>query len=330
MALALVLAVLTQRGAVTLGHVYALAFLLGLVNALDMPTRQAFVVELVREEDLQNAIALNSAAFNTARLVGPAVAGLAIARVGLAGCFYLNALSFVAVLVGLLAVQGGRRSAGHRLQAASVWEDLHAGLRYAIHTPVVLRVIVLVAVVGTFGMNMSVLLPLLARQGLQVGAEGFGMLTSAMGIGSLAAAVLLAYSGDTPRRHVVIGSALAVGVLEMLLAGVQTFAGALAVLAAIGFAMISFTTLANTVLQATVPDVLRGRVMSLYTTVFAGTTPIGSMVAGGLAAAWGVRSPLFLGGLVSAVTALAFFRLPPSAQHRALAQDSPEQTATPG
>jgi len=303
--LAVVLGVLTQLGLVRIVWVMLLALLLGVVNAVDMPTRQAFVVDLVAPEDLRNAIALNSAAFNSARLVGPAVAGVAIGALGLPAAFYLNGLSFIAAIAGLIFVRAGRRPVRRGVEAASVGEDLREGLRYVAQTPLVWLVIVLVALVGTFGMNFNVLVPVLARDVLNVGASGFGVLASAAGAGSLAAALLLAYLAETPRPATLVAAAAALGVTEVLLGGVTHFDLALILLAASGFAMIFFTTLANTVLQTTTPDPLRGRVMSVYSTVFAGTTPIGSLIIGGLAQAYGVGVGFVAGGAISMAAAVA-------------------------
>ncbi len=288
LALAFALGALTQTGLVRISYVMVLAVLLGLVNAVDMPTRQAFVVELAGPADLQNAIALNSAAFNSARLIGPAAAGLAIGALGIAGCFYLNAASFIAAIGTLAFVQAGKQPAMRRVQATSVGEDLREGLGYVRHTPLVSLVILLVALVGTFGMNLAVLIPVLARDYLQVGAQGFGFLTSAAGLGSLAAALLLAFLPQTPRPEFLLASAAALGVTELALAAVRQYSPALIILGGTGFAMVFFTTLANTVLQTVTPDALRGRVMSVFATVFAGTTPLGSLFAGGLTQNWGV------------------------------------------
>ncbi len=304
MTLAFVLGILTLTGTVQIGHVMALALLLGTVNALDMPTRQAFVVELVGREDLQNAIALNSAAFNSARLVGPAVAGLAIGWVGLAGCFFLNGFSFLAVIGVLLTIRAGSRAVARGVQASSVAADLREGLEYVVHTPIVRFIILMVAVVGTFGLNMSVLIPVLARISLQVGPEGYGLLSSAMGIGALSAALLLASLGRIPRRRAYLASAGGLGILQMLLLGVHQYWLALLILVGIGFSMIFFTTLSNTVLQTSTPDGLRGRVMSVYTTVFVGTTPLGSLFAGTIAEMWGVGMAFFACGLSALLMAL--------------------------
>ena len=312
--LALVLGVLTQLQLVHIVHVMILAFLLGVVNAFDSPTRQAFVVEMVGGRALHNAIALNSAAFNSARLIGPALAGLTIGGVGLAGAFYLNAASFLAAIASLLAVQAGRRPVTRHVQPGTVWEDLKEGLAYVVHTRRVWLIVLLVGIVGTFGMNNNVLIPVLARDVLQVGAAGFGFLTSAAGVGSLAAALFIAYLGRRAQPRLLLAGAILLGLSEIAIAAVPQllpgllslqFTADLGLLAVLGAAMILFTTVANTTLQTATPDALRGRVMSVYTTVFFGTTPIGSLFAGGLAQGWGVAVPFFLGGLISVVSALA-------------------------
>lgn len=309
MMLAFLLAALTETGAVRIGHVMLLATLLGVVNSVDMPTRQAFVVELVDREDLRNAIALNSVAFNSARLVGPAVAGLAIGWVGLAGTFFLNGVSFLGVIAVLMVMRAGGQPIARGVEPRSLWEDLGEGLAYVVHTPVVRLVVLLVAFVAAFGMNLSVLLPVMAREVLQVGAEGYGFLASAMGLGSLVAALLLAYLGQAPRRQLVLGAAAALGLFEILLAGVQQFLPAVPLMMGIGFAMIFFTTLSNTALQISTPDALRGRVMSVFTTVFVGSTPLGSLFAGALAETWGVGAAFLAGGAISLAAALIGFPL---------------------
>lgn len=304
MVLAFTLGILAQTQLVRIEHVMVLAFLLGLVNAVDMPTRQAFVAELVDRRDLRNAIALNSAAFNSARLVGPAAAGLAIGWVGVAGCFFLNGLSFVAVLLGLTQVRAGRAPIKVRSAQTSLRRDLSEGLSYVVHTRVVRLVVLLVAIVGTFAMNMNVLVPVFAQGVLKVGAAEYGFLTSAMGIGSLVAAIIVASLGSGSRRWFVLGAAAGLGVLEMILGTVHQLGPALVVMGGVGFSMIFFTTLSNTALQTSVPDHLRGRVMSVYTTVFAGTTPFGSLFAGSLAENWGAGTAFVAGGLVSLLAAV--------------------------
>jgi MFS family permease len=306
MLLAFVLAGLVFTGAATYFDVLLLALLLGVANSIDMPTRQAFVVELVGGDDLPNAIALNSSLFNAARLVGPALAGLLIGSIGIAGCFFLNGVSFLAVIVGLLLIRPSAQK-HHRLRSfRQVWLNLREGFRYVCRAPTIVAVIVVVGVLGTFGANFNVVVPLMAANTLQVGAIGLGWLMAAMGLGSLVASLGLAYLSREPRPVVILGSALAFSVVEIALAPVTTFWLALVLLALIGATMVTVTAVSNTYIQLAVPHRLRGRVMSIYTTVFVGTTPIGNALAGGLAEQTGPFGPLFYGGLVTLAGALWF------------------------
>jgi MFS family permease len=306
MALALALGILTVAGAVEVWHIIVLAFLLGCVNAVDMPTRQAFVIEMVGREDVANAVALNSAAFNAARIVGPAIAGIIIGAFGVSTCFFLNGISYVAVIAGLLAMHVDQIDArgGHRFgrSAGAVVENLAEGLVYVRRTPVVLLAVVLVGVVSTFGMNFNVLVPVFAKDVLHVGASGFGFLMAAGGLGSLASALGLAYAGRTSARIVVAGAAT-LGVLEVALGIVHIFPLALALMLGAGFGSIAMTASANTVIQLNVPDELRGRVLSVYTTVFVGSTPVGGIVAGALAARFGASAAFVVGGGLSLAAA---------------------------
>ena len=286
--LAGILGVLVTFGVVQVWHVMVLAALLGTVNAVDMPTRQSFVVELVGKEDLMNSIALNSSVFNAARIVGPGIAGLLIATVGVAGCFYLNAVSYLAV-IGALFMMRGPYFTNARRTAARGWEQEGGlrstlrGLRYIRNTPVVFAMILLVGAVGTFGMNFGVWMPVMARDVLHVDAGGYGLMMSSMGIGSLVAALTLAYSARQVRRGVVVGAAAAFGAILLVFAGSEWFPVSIALLILLGVAMVAFSAMANTTVQLLVPDELRGRVMAVYMMVFAGTTPIGALLAGSLA-----------------------------------------------
>jgi MFS family permease len=305
MLLALMLAVLVATHQVTYADVLILALLLGVANSIDMPTRQAFVVELVGPDDLMNAIALNSSLFNTARLVGPALAGLLIGVIGIAGLFYLNALSFIAVIVGLLLMHPPTLPPRHLSSFDQVWRDLREGLQYVQQMPLLVAVILLTGALGTFGANFNVVVPLLAAGSLHVGATGLGWLLAAMGLGSLVASLALAYLGREAHPRLLIGSGAAFALLEMLLAPVSSFNLALVLLTLIGAAMVTFSAVANTFVQLTVPHRLRGRVMSLYTTIFVGTTPIGNTLAGAAAELGGTFAPLFFGGLITLLATVA-------------------------
>ena len=307
-ALTAVLALLVATGQVQLWHIYATALGLGLVNAFDMPTRQAFVAEIVGKDDLMNAVALNSALFNTTRVLGPAIAGLLLARFGATVCFVLNAVSYAPVVVGLaLMATRGTPAAGSG--DGSPLTRLREGLAYARATPAVFLPLVLVGFVATFGMNFNVWVPLLARNAFDIGAGGFGLLLSSLGVGSLAGALTLAFKGRQPRRRLMLGAALAFGVLEGLLALAAAVplpvAVAMLLIAGAGFATSTAMAIANTTVQTATPDALRGRVMSIYMTVFAGTTPIGALVAGVTSGALGAPASVALGGLVVLLAAAA-------------------------
>ncbi len=308
MILALVLWALVATGVVQVWMILVLALLLGIANAVDMPVRQAFSVEMVGREDVGNAVALNSAMFNSARIVGPAVAGVTIGIAGVAVAFLINGLSFIAVIVGLFFM----RDAELRLPPPSprpktpraVVESLAEGLRYVRATPIVLLAILVVGVVATFGMNFNVLVPAYTQDILHGDAAAYGFLMAASGIGSLIAALWIAFSAsDSPR--LLVGGALLLGVAETALAAVGLLSFALALMFLVGVGSIAMTATANTAIQVTVPDVLRGRVISVYTTIFAGSTPIGGLVMGGIASALGVPIAFIVGGGISAVAALA-------------------------
>jgi MFS family permease len=306
MLLAFVLALLVVKHAATLGAVLLVAGLLGLANAIDMPTRQSFVVELVGAEDLTNAIALNSTLFNATRIIGPALAGLLIGVIGTAGCFLLNGLSFLAVIVGLLLMHAPATSPRHPESFGEVFDDLREGFRYVRASPTIASLVLLTGAIGTFGLNFNVVAPIMAQSTLRVGATGLGWLMASMGIGSLVASLWLAFSSARIQPRTLVTAALAFSLLEIALAFVSTFLAALGLYALIGGAMIVFAALTNSYIQLSVPHLLRGRVMSIYTSVFVGTTPIGNTLVGALAESTGATGPLLLGGGVSLLATVVF------------------------
>ena len=307
MILALVLAVLTFANVVQVWHILVLGALLGVVNAVDMPTRQAFVVEMVGREDVTNAVGLNSAMFNAARIVGPAIGGLLIGALGVTACFFLNGLSFVAVIVGLLMMRESDLLPSVRLarptSVRGVADNLAEGLRYVRATPVVLLAVVLVGLVSTFAMNFNVVAPALAQTVLGVGASGLGFLMASMGLGSLTAALFVA-SLDRPRPGIIVLGALGLGALEIVLGGIRSYPIALIAMYGAGASAIAMIVSANTSIQLAVPDRLRGRVLSVYTTVFAGSTPIGAPIIGWLASAFSTEVALVVGGGIAVIGAL--------------------------
>jgi predicted MFS family arabinose efflux permease len=288
---AFTLTALVWTGHVRYWHVAVLALLLGCANVIDMPTRQAFIVEMVGRGDLVNAVALNSAAFNGARIVGPALAGLLIGRFGLAPAFLLNGLSFLAVLGALSLVRA--EGAPRPRAATTMGEDVLAGLRYALSTPRVALMLSLVLVVSLCVMNFSVFVPLLARNVLRLDAAGFGFLMAALGVGAVTGALSLATLGgrQTPLRAILFAGVLAC--LTLLgLAAAPEFHAAVVLLFLTGFFSIVCIASCSTTLQLAAPDELRGRVMSLHTLMFGGSFPLGAFMTGAIAEAFGVAAAL--------------------------------------
>jgi MFS family permease len=294
---AFALAALVLSNRVELWQIYVLAFILGLINAFDTPTRQAFVVELVGPEYLQNAVALNSSLFNGARVIGPAIGGVLISTVGIGQTFLWNGISFLPVIAGLLLMRSGEFYASSRAQPGNVFRQLAEGIRYALGTREVLLILLLIGTLGTFGYNFTTILPLIARYVLQAGAIGLGLLTSAVGLGSLVAALSVAGARRTSMA-VLLAAATLFSILLILIGLSSWLPLTLGLLFVLGVASIVFTASANTRLQLTTPGELRGRVMALYFLLFAGTTPIGSLTIGFLAAAIGVQPAVVLMGAI--------------------------------
>ncbi len=278
---ATIFGLLVGTGVIQLWHIYILAVVQGIVSAIDTPVRQAFVVEMVGREELVNAVALNSMTFNGARIIGPSLGGLIIARIGIAPALYLNAASFIAVLVALFMMDERALHAVSPGKHASVWGQLKEGLSYTVHTPDVLVIIIVIAAIGTFGYNFSVTLPLIADFVLHTDAAGFGALSSFLGIGSLIAAISTAYVRTLTMRRLLLGAG-AFGILLGLVAVTPVFWISAILLAALGAAGIVFSTSSNSLLQLIVPDHLRGRVMSLNVLLIMGSTPIGALIIGAL------------------------------------------------
>lgn len=286
---ALAFALLVSFDLITLPLIYLLAAVLGIASALDTPTRQAFVVEMVGPDDLANAVALNSTQFNTARIVGPAIGGVLVGTLGIAVCYWLNAVSFVAVIGGLLLMRPAELYPGRQAARGNILRQIMEGIRYAVTTPDAALVVLLVGVIGMLGYNFTVLLPLVARYVLHWGPAGFGILTAAMGVGSLCAALAVAYGGRPSERTLLIGTS-AFSALFFALGLSHWGAVTVPLLVALGGASIVFTSTANTRLQLITPPELRGRVMSIYSLLFMGTTPIGGLIIGVLAEQVGVQS----------------------------------------
>jgi MFS family permease len=284
----------TAAGVVTPWMVYLAVFAFGTLNAIDNPARQSFVIEMVGPDRVVNAVSLNSVIVQAARIVGPAVAGLLIATVGVVPCFGLNALTFVAMILALWGMDPSR------LQAAPVAESkpgaIRAGLRYVRRTPDLLVPLALMALVGTFGFNFQVVLPLLAKFSFESGAMTYAALVSAMAVGSIAGALINGHRGRTGPR-LIAGGALAFGLSALLAAAMPSLLLEIPMLALLGAAAVIFAATINSTLQLAVSPEMRGRVMALYSVVFLGSTPIGAPLAGWLAEAYDPRVSLLLAGI---------------------------------
>jgi len=303
--LALTLGLLTVTGQVQVWEVYALATGLGLATVVDNPTRQAFVVEMVGPADVPNAVGLNSAVFNLARILGPAIAGLLIGWGGsgadaTAPVFLLNAVSYAAVIIGLAMM---RPTELHpTTPVARQAGQLREGIEYVRRRPDLVTIIVLIFFVGTFGMNFQVTIALMATHVFHSTALAYGVLSTALAAGSLLGALGTARRGR-PRMRMLIGAAMAFGLLEIVSGLMPVYLAFLVMLVPTGYALLTLNTACNTTMQTSVDPQMRGRVMALYLIVFIGGTPIGAPIIGWLAETVGPRSSLFIGGAVSSLAA---------------------------
>jgi len=275
----------------------------GAAMGFDMPARQAFTVEMTSREDLLNAISLNSSIVNGARVVGPSVAGLMIAAVGVVMCFFLNGLSFIAVIAGLIMMRLPRFE--RKMEIASAGEHAWEGIVYSLQHPRVRTILLLFLAVGVFGWSYAVLMPAFARDVLGRGANGYGILMSASGTGAFVGALLVATFGHlfTPRK-LALGGVWLFSAALLAFSFTKNFALALLFLFAAGFGMLLFFSTSNTVLQTIVPDEMRGRVMGVWSLVFGAMIPLGSLEAGAVAHWVGTPLALAFGAIICAVSAL--------------------------
>jgi MFS family permease len=309
MFLASVLAALTLSGRVREWHLFVLAALLGIVNAFDIPARQAFLVQLVEREDLINAIALNSSMFNGARIVGPAVAGLLVAAIGEGWCFFANAISYIAVIIGLMMISTPRFVA----QAGrSVWANIAEGFRFVGKTAPVRALLLLIGAVSFTALPYTVLMPVFADKIFHSGARGLGILMGASGAGALLGSLLLATRSTVKGLGRWIAAACMIfGVALTAFALSRSFALSAALLVIAGGAMMVQMASSNTLIQSMVPDELRGRVMSVYTMMFMGMGPFGALLAGSIADRIGAPLTVAGGGVITVLAAIGFtLRLP--------------------
>ena len=305
--LAAILGILTLTGAVQIWHVYLLALALGMVTAVDNPTRQAFAAEMVGKNATPNAVALNSAVFNLARIAGPAVAGLVISVAGTAMAFLINAVSYGAVLAGLKLMRPAELHATEPVPRAR--GQLRESVSYVAARPELWVPLVCVFFVATFGMNFQVTNALMSRQVFHTGAGAFGIASAAYALGALGGA-LLAARRVRPGLRLLLGTAAAFGLLEVFTGLMPGFWSFLVMLVPTGLAVITFTTTANSTTQLAATADMRGRVMGLYLLVFLGGAPLGSPLVGWIAEQFGPRMSMVCGGLISVLaTAVAAIML---------------------
>jgi len=300
---ALLLGVLTLTGVVQYWHVLAIALAFGLVAAVDSPIRQSFVVEMVGKDELTNAVGINSTIFNAARIVGPAVAGVMISAVGTGWAFVVNAASSVAVLAAIAAMNEKELFPAPAVARAK--GQLREGLRYVRGRSDLLLTMILVFIIGTFGLNFQITSALMAKQVFHHGASGYGLLSTMLAVGACIGAVIATTRTRKPRMMFLIGAALTFSVLEIVSGVMPTFLATALVLVPTGLAMLSLTTAANASVQLGVEPTMRGRVMALYLTCFMGGTPLGAPIVGWLAGVAGPRWGLVGGGLICLVATLA-------------------------
>jgi MFS family permease len=304
-ALALTLGLLTLFHVVRLWMVLVLALLLGVVNLVDMPARQSFIIEMVGAEDVANAVSLNSVVVNGARVIGPAVAGLLIATIGIAPCFLVNAASYLGVIAGLLAMDATTLKRSKPLAKGP--GQLRAGLRYAWSRPELRVPLLMMAVVGTLSYNFSVVLPLLVRETFGAGAGSYGVLFSSMGLGAVLGGLGIATrSRATPR--LLVGSSLALGVAIGLAAAAPNLGLVVLAMVPVGVASTAFIATSNALLQLGASSEMRGRVMALFALVFLGSTPIGGPLVGWIAERFGPRASLAVAAVAAVVAGLAGLR----------------------
>lgn len=302
---ALLLGILTDINVIAIWQVALLAAVLGTINSFDMPARQSFIFEMVGKGNLTNAIALNSAAFHGARMIGPVIAGIAIAHLGLPACFYLNAVSFVAVIIALskIRVEGEVRESSN-----GIMRDFTEGIKYIKSKSEIYRIMLLIAVFGLIGMPFINLLPVFAVEVLGKGPEGFGFLVGATGIGALTAALFLSFRSDIKEKNrFMFFSTLCFSILLFIFSLSTIFYLSIALLIFIGWSMLSFFATANSFIQLSVSDNMRGRAMSVYTFVFLGTAPIGNSIMGIAADAIGTTKIVSIAAVICFIASIVFF-----------------------
>jgi MFS family permease len=300
--LALLLAILTFLKTIEIWHIMVIATVFGIVNSFDIPSRQSFTFEMVGRDDLQNAIALNSVSFNAARVVGPAIAGILIAWIGEAGCFFLNALSFLAVIVSLIIIRPEIKPAF--TGSSSLGKEMQEGLRYLQQNTLIMVVIAMIAISSLFGMSYNVLMPVFARDVLKIGARGLGFLMAGSGCGALVGAFTVASQSRMKPGETFLYGSLSYSLFLIAFSFSHATWLSILLLVGVGWGMIAQNVTANTLVQTTVPNELRGRMMSMYSLVFMGLMPVGNLIAGAIAQRLGAPFAVGLGGVIALSAAL--------------------------
>jgi MFS family permease len=292
---ALVLAVLTWTGVITITHIIVISAVTGFIVTANSPVVQSLVPELVGRKDVLNAIALNSTMFNSARIIGPSIAGALLGVIGAGGCFGLNALSFLAIIIALAAIRlepPARHPSGE-----SVWQRMASGLRFVRSTPDVLALIVLVAVFSSFGIVYLPLMPVFARDVFRTGAGGYGVMMTCIGIGAVVGGLALATISRTRHKgRILVGGTVLLALLVIAFSFARSLPLGLSLLVAIGLCQTTIASLTNTLIQTLSPDAVRGRVMSVFTLAFNGMFPVGSFFAGAVAQKLGAPAATLAGG----------------------------------
>ena len=309
MILALILGILAASSFVRYWHVLVIAALFGFLNTIDMPTRQAYMIELVGKEDLMNAIGLNSSIFNLTRIIGPTLGGILIGIIGLPACFYFNALSFLAVIIQLIKINAVYvNNNQNKFGFKNLWKDSIDGIRYIMSREKIREVVLFAGLITIFAFNFSVLVPVYAKDVLKLGASGFGLLMAAMGIGALTGALIIALNKDrNPKLLTIISAGFAFSISMTLLGFVRNVIISFILLIFIGLFMILFVTSINTLIQLDSDDSYRGRVMSVFSFVFVGVAPIGSLYAGAIASNFGSNIAFGISGFIAFLTTIFIF-----------------------
>jgi MFS family permease len=316
MILACILAILTLLHIVTVWEIVVLAALLGAVNAFDIPARQSFLIDMVGRDDLMNAIALNSSMFNGARVIGPAIAGLLVAWIGEGWCFFANAVSYIAVIIGLLLMKLGPMRTVSK-QATPI-EHIAEGFRFVHRTAPIMAIMLLIGLVSLVAVPYSVLMPIFADRVLHGGARALGILMGASGVGALLGALTLAMRrGVHGLGRWIAFSAIAFGVSLVLFSFSRSFLLSVILLVPVGYAVMLQMSSSNTLIQAMVPDELRGRAMAVYTMMFMGMAPMGALFAGVLADSIGAPWTVAIGGIGAVAGGFLFWRRLPKLRFEA-------------